>query len=225
MRSYESGDRMTMRFRRALLGVLILLAVVPAEGEELTRAQALQQLNGTSAQARRGAIVYLGKAGAMPDVPPLLEALRDSDAEARREAEAAIWLIWSRSGDAKIDALFGIGIEQMQAGNLGGAIATFTRIIELKPDFAEGWNKRATLYFLIGDYRKSLFDCDRVIERNPQHFGVLAGYAQIHARLGAYDRALDYARRALDLNPNLSGVRESIEVLERLDAERRRRTT
>jgi len=117
------------------------------------------------------------------------------------------------------------GIEAMQQGRLEEADGVFTRLIDAAPDFAEGWNKRATLYFLIGDYRKSLFDCDRVIERNPQHFGVLAGYAQIHARLGAYDRALDYARRALDLNPNLSGVRESIEVLERLDAERRRRTT
>ena len=111
-----------------------------------------------------------------------------------------------------MDALYGVGVEQMQAGSLGAAIATFTRVIELKPDFAEGWNKRATLYFLVGEYRKSLADCDQVIERNPHHFGVLSGYAQIYARLGAYDRALDYARRALALNPNLSGMRESIEV-------------
>ena len=213
-----------MRFRRALFGALILLVALLAQGEQTSRAQARQQLSEASAPARRDAIVRLGEVGAMTDVPLLLEELRDSDAEARREAEAAIWRIWSRSGDAKVDALYGIGVEQMQAGNLGTAIATFTRVIELKPDFAEGWNKRATLYFLVGEYRKSLADCDRVIERNPHHFGVLSGYAQIYAQLGAYDRALDYARRALDLNPNLSGMRESIEVLERLDAERRRRT-
>jgi len=214
-----------MRFRRALLGVLFLLGTVAAGGEESSRGHARQQLGDASAPVRRDAIVRLGEMGATSDVPSLIEALRDPDAEVRREAEAAIWRIWSRSGDAKVDALYGIGIEQMQAGNLGAAIVTFTRVTELKPDFAEGWNKRATLYFLVGEYRKSLADCDRVIERNPHHFGVLSGYAQIYARLGAYDRALDYARRALDLNPNLSGIRELIEALERLDAERRRRTT
>ncbi len=212
----------TMSFRRALFGVSILLVAPLAPGEQMGRVQAVQQLSEASAPARRDAIVRLGEVGAMTDVPSLLEELRDSDAEARREAEAAIWRIWSRSGDAKVDALYGIGIEQMQAGNLGTAIATFTRVIELKPDFAEGWNKRATLYFLVGNYRKSLADCDQVIERNPHHFGALSGYAQLYARLGAYDRALDYARRALDVNPNLSGMRESIEVLKQLDAEQRR---
>jgi tetratricopeptide (TPR) repeat protein len=112
----------------------------------------------------------------------------------------------------------------MAGGELEAAIATFTHIIELKPDFAEGWNKRATLYFLTGDLRKSLADCDEVMKRNPYHFGALAGYAQIYIRLEQYERALKYAREALAINPNLDGMRRAAEALEDAIEARRRRT-
>jgi tetratricopeptide (TPR) repeat protein len=115
------------------------------------------------------------------------------------------------------------GIEQMSAGDVDKAIATFTRVIEMAPAFAEGWNKRATLYFVAGDLRKSLADCDEVMKRNPYHFGALAGYAQIYVKLERYDRALEYSRRALEVNPNLDAVKRNIEVLEEVLAQRRKR--
>jgi len=87
-------------------------------------------------------------------------------------------------------------------------------VIELKPEFAEGWNKRATVYFLAGQYQRSLADCDQVIRRNPAHFGALSGYGQIYLHLGQPDKALEYFRRALAVNPNLDGVRSTIEALE-----------
>ncbi|TMG89489.1 MAG: tetratricopeptide repeat protein [Betaproteobacteria bacterium] len=111
---------------------------------------------------------------------------------------------------------------QPEGGCVQQAIVTFTRIIELKPDFAEGWNKRATSYFLVGDLHKSLADCDEVMKRNPYHFGALSGYALIYTRLEYYDRALDYSRRALEVNPNLDGVRQNIDLLEGLVAQRRK---
>ena len=104
------------------------------------------------------------------------------------------------------------------------AIATFTRIIELKPDFAEGWNKRATAYFLAGEYRRSLKDCDEVIRRNPQHFGVLSGYGQIYLRLDQPEKALEYFRRALAVNPNLEGVQALAEKLDSMMVRRRQRS-
>ena len=110
----------------------------------------------------------------------------------------------------------------MNAGDFGHSIGTFTRIIKLKPDFAEGWNKRATLYFLVDDLRKSLADCGEVMKRNPYHFGALAGYAQIYFRLGYYDRALEYSQRALKVNPNMDGVRRNIDLIERALEQRRR---
>jgi tetratricopeptide (TPR) repeat protein len=159
----------------------------------------------------------------MEDVPALLARLRDPDEDVRAIAERAIWVIWSRSGDARTDALFLEGIAQMKAGELEAGIATFSRVIERAPGFAEGWNKRATLYFLAGDLERSLKDCDEVLKRNPDHFGVLAGYGQIYTRLGDYEKALAYFRRALAVNPNLDGVEFQVRVLEHLIAERKKK--
>jgi tetratricopeptide (TPR) repeat protein len=216
-----------LRTARSTLGaltVLLLLTVANGQVPDTLRQQALRGITSVDAMTRRDAVVSLGEVGSMADVTQLLEVLRDDDLDLRREAEQAIWRIWARSGDAKIDALYQKGVDAMESGDLRSAIATFTRVIAQKPDFAEGWNKRATLYFLVGELRKSLADCDEVIKRNPNHFGALAGYAQIYARLGAHEQALKYARRALALNPNLVGMREGIEVLERLIEERRKRT-
>ena len=204
----------------ALVGVM-LLAV--AQAQELGREQAAQQLSRGDAIARRDAAVRLGEVGTTADVPGLVQALRDSDEDTRAEAERSLWRIWSRSGDPEVDRLYAAGVEQMTAGNLQQSIATFTRVIELKPAFAEGWNKRATLYFLTGDLTRSLADCAEVMKRNPYHFGALAGYAQIYVRLENYERALAYAQRALAINPNLDGVRSMSEMLEHVLEQRRSR--
>jgi len=191
-----------------------------AAGQEPTREQAIAQLSKDDAGTRRAAIERLGEVGAMADAPLLVKALRDPDEDARQDAEQALWKIWSRSGNREIDELYATGIEQMQNGELSQAIATFSRIIERKPDFAEAWNKRATAYFLAGDLHKSLADCDEVMKRNPYHFGALSGYVQIFTRLQFYERALDYSRRALAINPNLEGIRQNMWLLEHLIEQR-----
>lgn len=211
-----------MKLLRAVLAALTLTATV-APASELTREQALAAIGEGDPVVRRDAINRLASVGTMADVPRLVAELRDPDADARDDAQQALWEIWARSGDDEVDPLYRIGVEEMSAGRLDDAIATFSRIIELKPDFAEGWNKRATLYFLAGELSKSLADCDEVIKRNPYHFGALAGYAQIYIRLERYDRALDYARRALAINPNLDGMRHDVEILEHVIEERRKR--
>lgn len=206
---------------RLVFLVVALGASAPATAAELTRPQALAQLEASAPPARREAIVRLGEIGTMPDVQPLIRSLRDPDGEVRARAERAIWQIWARSGKPEVDALYRIGMDAVERGDLDGAIETFTQVIKLDPSFAEAWNKRATLYFLAGDLRRSMADCDEVIKRNPQHFGALAGYAQIHVQLENYERALDYARRAVAVNPNLDGTRELIEALEQLVEQRK----
>jgi tetratricopeptide (TPR) repeat protein len=208
----------------AALVPILWLTFTAAQTQGLSREQAVQSLSDADAQTRRDAASRLGEVGSMADATLLVRALRDPDADTRDHAEQSLWRIWARSGDQEVDRLYQAGLEQMNAGELQQSIVTFTRIIELKPDFAEGWNKRATLYFVAGDLRKSLADCDEVMKRNPYHFGALAGYAQIYIRLEYYDRALEYSRRALEVNPNLEGVRRNIELLERLLEQRRRRT-
>jgi len=160
----------------------------------------------------------------MADQPLLLQRLRDENELVRDITEQALWLLWSRSGDAGIDQLLAKGIEQMQAARLDEAIATFSEIIRRKPGFAEGWNKRATAYFLAGDFRHSLADCDQVIKRNPYHFGALSGYGQIYTRLEQYEKAIVWWRRALEVNPNMEGVEENIENVEQLLQEKKGRS-
>jgi len=206
------------------LALVLALTGASVAAQGLSREDALKSLSRADTVARREAADRLGEIGAMSDVPALVKALRDPDEDTREEAQQAIWRIWARSGDPEVDRLYQTGIEQMSAGELRDGIATFTRIIERKPEFAEAWNKRATLYFLAGELRKSLADCDEVMRRNPYHFGALAGYAQIYIRLEHYERALDYARRALAINPNLDGMREMARQLEHAIAERRKQT-
>jgi tetratricopeptide (TPR) repeat protein len=94
---------------------------------------------------------------------------------------------------------------------LAASIALFDEAIERKPGFAEAWNKRATAYFIMGEYKKSLADCDEVIKRNPNHFGALAGYGQIYLQLAEPRKAVTYFERALAINPNMDQVAELVE--------------
>jgi tetratricopeptide (TPR) repeat protein len=187
-----------------------------------SREQALTDLSREDVEARRRAAAALGEVGRMEDVPALVQALRDRDGIVRALAENSLWGVWSHSGDPEVDALFELGVEQMNLRQGPSAVDIFTRIIEKKPEFAEGWNKRATVYFLMGEYDKSLRDCDEVMKRNPSHFGALAGYGQIYLRLGRPERALPYFERALAVNPNMDGVAQMIEEIKALLAEKRR---
>ncbi|MGH8681296.1 MAG: tetratricopeptide repeat protein [Burkholderiales bacterium] len=212
-----------MRLTAALLALFLLLPA-PGSAQVPTREVALEALQSSDPGQRQRAAVWLAQVGRMDDVPALLGRLRDQDEDVRAIAERAIWVIWSRSGDPRTDALFLDGITQMNAGRLEEGIATFSRVIAMAPEFAEGWNKRATLYFLVGDFERSLKDCDEVIKRNPDHFGALAGYGQIYMRLNELERAVDYFKRALAVNPNLDGVEFQVRVLERVLAERKQKT-
>jgi len=170
------------------------------------------------------AIVWLANYGGMADAPLLHERLRDESAIVREYAERGLWALWSRSGDPGVDQLMARGVGEMEAGELKAAIATFSEVVKRKPDFAEGWNKRATVYFLSGEYRRSLKDCDEVIRRSPQHFGVLSGYGQIYLQLDQPEKALEYFRRALAVNPNLGGVQALAERLDSMIVRRRQRS-
>ena len=160
----------------------------------------------------------------MADQPLLLKRLRDSDEFVRGFAEQGLWRLWSRSGDAEIDRLMAGGIERMQESRFKEALAAFSEIIRRKPAFAEGWNKRATLYYLAGDFKRSLADCAEVMKRNPNHFGALSGYGQIYFQLGELEKAIEYWRRALAVNPNMPGVQMNLEGAEEILKEKRGRS-
>jgi tetratricopeptide (TPR) repeat protein len=206
---------------RATLALMLMLVVAPAAAGP--REDALAALaNGSDVEARRGAVSALAEAGTMADAPALLDALRDSDSRVRALAERALWEIWSRSGNDDVDHLLRAGVVEMQHGQLEASIDTFSEVIRRQPDFAEGWNKRATVYYLVGEYRKSAADCDEVLKRNPSHFGALSGYGMIWMRLDEPARALERFEQALAVNPNLDSVRETIDTLRTLLIQQRR---
>ena len=206
------------------LGLSLVAGSSAQDKPRLTHEQALHDLTSPDVEARRLATAWLGELATPDDLPALFRQLRDPDDLVRALTENSIWQTWSRSGDAKVDALFKIGVGQMNQGRSEAAIDTFTEIIKRKPDFAEGWNKRATIYFLVGDYDKSLADCDEVIKRNPQHWGALAGYGQIYVQLDRPEEALTYFQRALAVNPNLQNVENMIQQLKQVVIEKRRGT-
>ena len=190
-----------------------------------SRGEALKALASADTATRAEAVVWIANRGAMSDAPLLHQRLRDESGLVRSYAEQGLWVLWSRSGEAAIDALMARGSEEMQAERLPDAIKTFSEVIRRKPAFAEGWNKRATAYYLAGDYEHSLADCDEVLKRNPNHFGALSGAGQIHFALANYELALVWFRRALEVNPNMVGVEINIQrTQEQLQQKQRNRT-
>ena len=211
--------------RTAALAVALLatgLIVAPASAQP-SRERALADLGrADDVGARRAAVQTLAKVGQMADLAALARTLRDADPVVRGSSEEAMWQVWSRSGEDAVDQLFAVGVEQMRRRQLDAAIATFSQVIRRKPEFAEGWNKRATIYFMLGDYPKSLSDCDEVVRRNPYHWGALSGYGMIYMQLDQPGRAIDYLEKALAVNPNLDQVAQTIDVLKTLLLQRRR---
>ncbi len=139
-------------------------------------------------------------------------------AKAEEEGEdivAQIWKLWQQSGDAQLDAAMQRAILLMgQVPAL--ALPILDDIVAQKPDWAEGWNKRATVLFLMGEYDRSLADIDRVLALEPRHFGALAGIGLIRIEKGEPREALAALRRALAVNPFL---RERYGVIPALEKE------
>src|SRR5262245_22679660 len=118
--------------------------------------------------------------------------------------------MWSRSVDAQVNALMREGVDAMQARRFGDAEAAFTRIIERAADFAEGWNKRATVRYLAEDYAGAIADCEETLARKPYHFGALSGQGLCHMALGQHREAAALFRRALDVHPHLKAARHNL---------------
>jgi tetratricopeptide (TPR) repeat protein len=197
-------------------------ATAPTQAAGMDRKQALAALASDEPLERRLAVLRLADVGLAEDVPALVAALRDADEVVRVVAERALWAIWGRSGDPAIDTRLQEGTVLLGERRLDESITVFATIIAERPDFAEGWNKRATALFLKGDYVASMADCAEVEKRNPWHFGMMAGMGQIWLRLGDLEKAEGWFARALEVNPNMAGVAALLEAT-RAELQRRGR--
>jgi tetratricopeptide (TPR) repeat protein len=148
-------------------------------------------------------------AGAMNEAEALA-AIRSSDPALVARAEAILWQIWCHAGIPDVDRLFREGVEAMERQDLDSARGVFTRIIERAPQFAEGWNKRATIRFMVEDFSGAIADCEETLRRNPHHFGALSGQGLCHMALGQHREAAAMFRRTLEVHPHLGAARENL---------------
>jgi tetratricopeptide (TPR) repeat protein len=137
-----------------------------------------------------------------------------SDAGEAGKIEARIWELWLDSGDPHVNQLMDYAIAAVDAHAYGLAINYLDTVIVTKPDYAEGWNKRATVYWLMHDYDKSLADIASTLALEPRHWGALAGLGMIMRDLGANQKAVDAFKQALAIDPNLDDVKVGLELLE-----------
>ncbi|MEM6387285.1 MAG: hypothetical protein AAF718_13735 [Pseudomonadota bacterium] len=149
------------------------------------------------------------------ELAALLEGLKSADASTATQIEKRIFEIWSRSGSASMDLLLSRGREALEEGDTILAIRHFSALIDHAPEFAEGYNRRATAYFQEGRLGLSLEDIRRTLELNPQHFSAMTGLALIMEELGFPDEALSTWREIERFHPNSDGLSESMTRLER----------
>ena len=150
-----------------------------------------------------------------PRLDPLFADLQTSlSAAAAQEVEHQIWAYWlSFPNDQTIENTMNAAVLMMERGHLRSAERFFSRIIERAPEFAEAWNKRATVRFLAGDHRGSAKDIAKVLQLEPRHFGALAGLGMIHMHNGDWQSALKTYELAFSIHPYLTNVEIIIDDL------------
>lgn len=145
---------------------------------------------------------------------PLFEKLKAApDIDAAKEIEFHIWDIWSKANTAGGGVLFRQGVQYMNHGEHEKALVNFNALVEIEPEFAEGWNKRATLHYLMGNYDGSVADIQRTLALEERHFGALSGLGLIYDALDQKEAALKAFRAALEINPKMESIRRRAEEL------------
>jgi len=147
------------------------------------------------------------------ELDQLFEDLAAADEQNWQSIEQNIWSEWSKSGSPSMDLLLDRGRRAMQEGDLPTAIDHFTALTDHAPNFAEGWNARATAYFQAGLFGPSIEDIRRVLVLNPRHFGALSGLAVILTDIGYPKDALEIYQEVLAIHPHRPNLKEAIERL------------
>ena len=199
------GDslRLMNRYSLLLTSALLVFAASGARGEE----------TGPSVGAGDPpAAVSVSKA---ERIDTLFASLKtETDADAASEIENAILGLWLESGSDTVDLLMQWTLKAMEEKQYPRALDFLDRIIVLAPTYVEGWNKRATVHFLMDDYGESIADIGKVLELEPRHFGALSGLGMIMRSIGDDKRAMIAYRQALEVDPHLDNVREELDQLE-----------
>lgn len=149
-----------------------------------------------------------------PHLDPLFEELAAaSDTPKATALEQQIWSIWFEAGDATANRLMQDGAEAIDRGDARAALRAFDAVITQRPDFAEGWNRRATLYFLMHRFRESVADIERTLVLEPRHFGALSGLALIREAENKPFEALEALEQVSRIHPRMPHLIERVDKL------------
>ena len=140
-------------------------------------------------------------------------AITTSDEEASNITRE-IWQRWTANDDPDVSQLMQIGIRALNYSTYRKALQSFDRVIEIAPEFAEGWNKRATLYYHIKEYRRSIDDIKKTLRLEPRHFGAWSGLGLVSIAQENYAGALAAFKKALSINPHIANIRRYVQKLE-----------
>ncbi len=145
----------------------------------------------------------------------LFEGLQNANPETVRQIEEQIYRIWSQSGSPAMDLLLERGRNAHAEGKFELAIEHFSALVDHAPEFAEGYNARATAYFQTGRFGQSLADIQQTLRLNPRHFGAMSGLAAILDEIGRPEYALEALRAVEALSPHREGLSDAVKRLER----------
>ena len=133
------------------------------------------------------------------------------------EIEKKIWKIWStHPADQKLTQMLAQGSDLMNSKMFKEALIIFDQVIDLDPDWAEAWNKRATVLYLVGEYQKSQNDIDQVLKLEKRHFGALAGQGLVNIELKNYEKAITSYKKAKEIYPSMKSPEIMIKKLKEL---------
>jgi tetratricopeptide (TPR) repeat protein len=149
--------------------------------------------------------------------PLFAELKKTADPEVGSKLTEEIWGIWLETSDPEARARLKRGGEEMDEEDFDAALGDFNKVVEIAPKFAEGWNRRATLLYLMGDFDGSVRDIEKTLALEPRHFGALSGLGLIYLQLEKDEAALKAFTQALEINPFLAGAQHNIvEIKKRL---------
>ena len=137
----------------------------------------------------------------------LFRSLKSTGSVSRASVfESKIWHIWMEHNDPEVESAMFQGVEAMKLQQFEQAFGHFSLLIKIAPDYAEGWNKRATVLYLMGRFEESEADVMRTLELEPRHFGALSGQGLIRIALHDWTGAIYFLESALYINPHMYGV-------------------
>ena len=205
---------MRVRFPSASLAALVAAAALSL-GPSVGQAQSPEQPEATDKLPNPpDKLPKAPKGDRTRNVDFLFDALKAApDADIAKQVENRIWAIWLASGSDTADLLMSRVKGAIEAKDTKLAVQLLDSIIEIKPDYIEAWNRRATLFFALKDYGRAMADIQEVLNREPRHFGALAGLGMILEEVGENKQALEAFRKALAINPHMQKIPEHVKAL------------